>query len=254
MKCKKMAVLVATILLVAFHAAAQDPEQLAAQAAKAYNIRQYEEAIAKYEKIIAGGNESYALYYNLGNAYFRNNENAQAILNYEKALKIAPNNEDLKHNIEVVNSKLTDKVEMVPELFYKRWWKTLVNMIDIDTLAILNIILLSLALLLIAIYIAISNIMIRKISFWAGISLLFIFSIGILAASQRNHYLNSQHEAIVFTQTVNIKSSPDENSKDIFVLHEGTKVKLLDVVAEWQEIRIANGSVGWIKMSDIRKI
>jgi len=254
MKCKKIAVLVATILFVAFHAASQDTEQLAAQAAKAYNKRQYQEAIAQYEKIIAGGNESYALYYNLGNAYFRNNENAQAILNYEKALKIAPNNEDLKHNIEVVNSKLTDKVETVPELFYKRWWKLLVNMMDIDTLAILNIILLSLALILIAIYIVASNIMIRKISFWTGIFLFVLFSIGVLAASQRNHYLNSQHEAIIFTQMVNIKSSPDENSKDIFVLHEGTKVKLLDMIAEWQEIRIANGSVGWIKNSDIRKI
>jgi tetratricopeptide (TPR) repeat protein len=254
MKCKKIAVLVATILFVAFHAAAQDTEQLAAQAAKAYNTRQYQEAIAHYEKIIVAGNESYALYYNLGNAYFRNNENAQALLNYEKALKIAPNNEDLKHNIEVVNSKLTDKVEMVPELFYKRWWKLLVNMMGIDTLAVFNIMLLSLALILIAIYIAISNIIIRKISFWAGFFLMALFSIGILAASQRNHYLNSQHEAIVFTQMVNIKSSPDENSKDIFVLHEGTKVKLLDVVAEWQEIRIANGSVGWIKASDIRKI
>jgi tetratricopeptide (TPR) repeat protein len=254
MKCKKIAVLVATILLVAFHAAAQDPEPLAAQAAKAYNTRQYPEAIAKYEKIIAGGYESYALYYNLGNAYFRNNENAQAILNYEKALKIAPNNEDLKHNIEVVNSKLTDKVEMVPELFYKRWWKLIVNMMDIDTLAIVNILLLSLALILVALYIAVSNILVRKISFWAGIFLLLLFSVGVLAASQRNHYLANQHEAIVFTQMVNIKSSPDENSKDIFVLHEGTKVKLLDVIAEWQEIRIANGSVGWIKISDIRKI
>lgn len=254
MKCKKITVLVATILLVAFHATAQDPEQLAAEAAKAYNVKQYPEAIAKYEKIIDGGYESYALYYNLGNAYYRNNEAAQAILYYEKALKMAPNNEDIKHNIEVANSNLIDKVEMVPELFYKRWWKHVINIMDIDTLAFVNIVLLSLALILIALYISISNIIIRKISFWAGISLLLIFGVGVLAASQRNHYLTTQHEAVIFTQTVNIKSSPDENSKDIFVLHEGTKVKLLDVVAEWQEIRIANGSVGWIKNSDIRKI
>jgi tetratricopeptide (TPR) repeat protein len=254
MKCKKIAVLAATILLVAFHAAAQDPDQIAAQAAKDYNTKHYPEAIAKYEKIIKGGYQSYALYYNLGNAYFRNNEIAQAILYYEKALKIAPNNEDIIHNIEVVNSKLTDKVEMVPELFYKRWWKQIVNLMDIDTLATLNIILLTCALLLIALYIALSNMMIRKISFWTGVALLLIFGIGMAAASQRNVYLSQQHEAIVFTQTVNIKSSPDENSKDIFVLHEGTKVKLLDVVAEWQEISIANGSVGWIKNSDIKKI
>lgn len=254
MKCKNIAVLIATILLVAFHAAAQEPDQMAAQAAKAYNTKHYQEAITQYEKVIAGGYESYALYYNLGNAYFRNNEIAEAALYYEKALKLAPDNEDIKHNIEVVNSKLIDKVEMVPELFYKRWWKEIVNLMDIDTLAFVNIILLTLALVLIAIYIAVSNITFRKVSFWSGIALLLLFSVGVLAASQRNHYLVNQHEAIVFTQTVNIKSSPDENSKDIFVLHEGTKVKLLDVLADWQEIRIANGSVGWIKASDIKKI
>jgi tetratricopeptide (TPR) repeat protein len=254
MKCKKIVVLVAAILLVAFHAVSQNPEQQAVQAAKAYNLKQYPEAIALYEKIIDGGYESYALYYNLGNAYFRNNEIASAALYYEKALKLSPHNEDIIHNIEVVNSKLTDKVEMVPELFYKRWWKQVLNFMDIDTLATLNIILLTLSLILIALYIAVSNILIRKISFWTGISLLFFFSIGVAAASQRNHYLNAQHEAIVFIQTVNIKSSPDENSKDIFVLHEGTKVTLLDMVAEWQEIRIANGSTGWIKTSEIRKI
>lgn len=254
MKCEKIAVLVATILLTAFHAFAQSPEQLAEQAAKAYNQKQYPEAIALYGKIISNGNESYSLYYNLGNAYFRNNENAQAVLFYEKALKLAPNNEDIKHNIEVVNSKLIDKVEMVPELFYKRWWKQILNMMDIDILATLNILLITFALILIAVYIAVSNLLIRKISFWTGIALFLFFSIGVAAASQRNHYLTEQHEAIIFIQNVNIKSSPDENSKDIFVLHEGTKVKLLDVVAEWQEIRIANGSTGWIKTSDIRKI
>lgn len=254
MKCKKIAVLIATILFVAFHAIGQNPDQLAAEAQKAYNNKQYQQAITQYNKIIDLGFESYALYYNLGNAYFRNNENAQAVLYYEKALKLAPNNDDIKHNIEVVNSKLTDKVETVPELFYKRWWKQIPNLTDIDTLATINILLLTIALLLIAVYIAAQNVVLRKICFWTGLSFLLFFSIGILAASERNHYLTVQHEAIVFTQTVNIKSSPDENSKDIFVLHEGTKVTLLDVIAEWQEIRISNGSIGWIKSTDIKKI
>jgi len=254
MKCKKIAVLFAAILLVAFHAIAQSPDQLAAQAAKAYNTRQYTQAIALYGKIIDAGYESYALYYNLGNAYYRNNEIAQAMLYYEKALKLSPNNEDIKHNIEVVNNKLTDKVEKIPELFYKRWWKELLNIMSIDALAITTIILLSLSLLLIAIYIASTNLLVRKLSFWSGVFLLLLFSIGTITASQRNHYLSSNHEAIIFAQTVNIKSSPDENSKDIFVLHEGTKVTLLDIVADWQEIRISNGSTGWIKMTDIRVI
>ena len=254
MKCKKITVLFTIILLAAFHASGQSPDQLAEQAAKAYNTKQYQESIKIYTKIIAGGYESYALYYNLGNAYFRNSENTEAIYYYEKALKLAPNNEDLKHNIEVANSKLIDKVEKVPELFYKRWWKEIIFLFDIDTLATLNILLITVALLLIALYIVFSNVLLRKIFFWTGFSLLLLFGIGVVAASQRNHYLNEQHEAIVFTPTVNIKSSPDENSKDIFVLHEGTKVVLMDIVADWQEIRIANGSIGWIKVSDLKKI
>lgn len=254
MKCKKIVVLFAAMLLIAFHAKSQNPDQLASQAAKAYTSMHYPEAIKLYEKILDQGYESYALYYNLGNAYYRSNETTEAILYYEKALKLSPNNDDIKHNIEVINSKLTDKVETVPELFYKRWWKQLLNMMDIDVLAAVNIILLTLALLLIALYIAVPNLLIRKFSFWSGITLFLLFSIGILAASQRNRYITGSHDAIVFAPTVNIKSSPDENSKDIFVLHEGTKVRLMDVVAEWQEIRISNGSIGWIKASDLKKI
>jgi tetratricopeptide (TPR) repeat protein len=254
MKCKKTAITVATILLITFQAFCQSAEQLAAQAAKESNSMHFGEAIKLYEKIVDNGFESPSLYYNLGNAYFRNNENAEAILYYEKALKLAPNNADIKHNIEIVNNRLVDKVEKVPELFYKRWWKYLVNIMSVDAFATFNISLLTLALLLFALYIAIPALLLRKISFWSGLGLLFIFSIGLVAASQRNHYLENNHEAIVFEPTVNIKSSPDENSKDIFVLHEGTKVTLLDEVAEWQEIRISNGSIGWIKASDLRKI
>jgi len=254
MKCKKIAVLASAILLIAFHAVGQSPELTASQAAKAYNSKQYPEAIAAYNKIIAEGFESYSLYYNLGNAYFRNNDLAQAVLYYEKALKLEPNNEDILFNIEVANSKLVDKVEKVPELFYKKWWKQIVNVFSLDTIAFVSILLLTLALLLAAIYIAAANITIRKIAFWTGILFLFLFGISVTAASQRNHYIVNQHEAIVFTANVNIKSSPDENSKDIFVLHEGIKVILLDEVSDWQEIRIANGSVGWIKISDLRKI
>lgn len=254
MKCKIIALLAASILLVAFHAAGQSPEKLASQAADAYNKKQFAEAVKLYTKIIESGYESYPLYYNLANAHFRLEQNTDAILYYEKALKIAPNNEDIVHNIEVVNSKLIDKVEKVPELFYKRWWKNIVNLTDIDTLAIVNILLFTFSLFLLAIYMYLSDILFRKISFWTGIILLFFFGIGVVAASQRNHYMTTQHEAIVYTPTVNIKSSPDENSKDIFVLHEGTKVLLLDEVAEWQEIRISNGSIGWIKSTDLKKI
>lgn len=254
MRCNKTVNLVAIFLLIATRALCQSPDETAAQAAKAYNQKQYAASVEMYEKIIASGYESVALYYNAANAYFRNNQVASAILFYEKALKHAPNNEDIRHNLEVANSKLIDKVEQVPELFYKRWWKQLLNLMGINTMAATNIILLALALLLISIYLASSGLLLRKISFWAGCTLLFLFFLGAVAASQRNFYNKTHHEAIIFTPTVNVKSSPDENSKDIFVLHEGTKVSLRDEVGGWQEIYISNGSVGWLKASDFKEI
>lgn len=254
LNCKKIITLLAVILITTFHVLAQTPEQLAGQAAKAYSSMHFNDAIKLYNQIIAKGYESTALYYNLGNAYYRNNENAQALLFYEKALKLSPNNSDIQHNIDVANNKLADKVEKVPELFYIRWWKHLVNSLSVDAFAVVNITLLLLSLLLFALYIAVPVLMIRKISFWSGLGLLILFSITMMASAERKHYLDNNHEAIVFAPTVNIKSSPDENSKDIFVLHEGTKVALMDVVAEWQEIRISNGSIGWIKITDLKNI
>jgi len=253
-RIRKYFLLAVTTLLITSYAAGQSPEQTAIQAAKAYNNKQFKAASELYEKIIASGYESYAVYYNLGNACYRNNEPTKAILYYEKALKIEPNNEDILHNVEVINSKAADKMDRVPELFYKRWWKNIVNSTDLNTLSILTILLISFSLLSFSFYIASANIVLRKTGFWLGITFLVLFAVGMVAASQRNHYLVNSHEAIVFEPTVNIKSSPDENSKDIFVLHEGTKVTLLDEVAEWQEIRISNGSIGWIKSTDLRKI
>jgi tetratricopeptide (TPR) repeat protein len=232
----------------------QSNEELAAKARKAYNASQFPQAVQLYEKILKSGQESVVLYYNLGNAYFRNNEMPSAILYYEKALKIEPNLEDIQHNLMVANSRITDKVEIVPELFYKRWWKSFMDTLSIDTVGIVLILLLTLALISTAVYLASNSLTIRKLSFWCGIVLFFILMVSIFAAQQKEHQLKYHHEAIVFTPTVTVKSSPDMASADLFVIHEGIKVVLLDQIGEWQEIRIANGSVGWLRTSDIRLI
>lgn len=253
-KTKRLLLFFALSFAAVCEANAADPELLAVQAAGAYNRKDYVHAAKLYEQIIAQGYESAPLYYNLGNAYFRNNELAPAVLFYEKALKIDPNNDDIRHNIEIVNRKLVDKVEFVPELFYKRWWKQLLNIMSVKSLAIVSFVLLILALAFGALYVASSSLALRKTGFWTGLAFALLFALSLAAGLQRKHYMTRHHEAIVFTPTVNVKSSPDENSKDIFVLHEGTKVVLLDVVDTWQEIRISNGSIGWLPLSDLKNI
>lgn len=242
------------ILITSTSIAAQSVEEIATKAAKYYDSKDFKAAIASYEKIIAGGYESTKLYYNLGNAYFRNNEYAPAILYYEKALKLSPHNEDILFNLEVANSKLIDKVELVPELFYKRWWKSILNITDIDTLATLNIIFLAIGLILLTLYFVTVKTLQKKFGFFGGIFFIILFSLSIAVSAQRNHYNTEHHQGIIFAPTVNIKSSPDEKSKDIFVLHEGTKVTVLDALNDWHEIRIGNGSKGWIKATDYRLI
>ncbi|MBK7029071.1 MAG: tetratricopeptide repeat protein [Bacteroidales bacterium] len=233
---------------------AQTTDGLSLKARKAYDIGQYEQSIQLYEKILSQGLESSTLYYNLGNAYFRNKELPQAILYFEKALKLDPTNSDIKHNLTISYSRITDKVENVPELFYKRWWKALINSFSLNLLAIFIILFLTLSLLTFGIYLTSRRLPIRRFSFYSALLFIALMAILLYAANQKEHYLLVEHEAIVFTPTVTIKSSPDVTSTDLFVIHEGLKVTLLDQIGEWREIRIANGSVGWLKESDIRKI
>jgi tetratricopeptide (TPR) repeat protein len=242
------------MICISLQAMSQGNDELAAKARKAYDASQFPKAIQFYEKIIGNGYESVVLYYNLGNAYFRNNEIPSAILYYEKALKLEPNHADIQHNLAIANSRITDKVEVVPELFYKHWWKTLLNSMSIDSLGIVMIILLSFTLIFLATYLLSRSVAIRKISFWISVSLFAFFFISLFAAQQKENQIINNHEAIVFTPTVTIKSSPDNASADLFVIHEGIKVVLLDQIGEWQEIRIANGSVGWLRATDIRLI
>ena len=233
---------------------AQNREELALQGRKAYESGQFANAVAAYEKIVKQGYESAQLYYNLGNAYFRTNDLPSAILYYEKALKLDPTQEDIRYNLNIANSRIIDKVELVPEMFYKRWWKALLNFLSLDVLAVILIGILSLALLSTAVYLTSKHLSVRKSFFWTGFSLFILGFIVLIAAEQKQHFLQNNHEAIVFIPTVTVKSSPDSGSTDLFVIHEGLKVTLMDKIGEWQEIRIANGSVGWLKISSLRMI
>lgn len=233
---------------------AEENMLLVDEAGKKYNDGLYQSAIELYERVLQNGYESFELYYNLGNSFFKINDMASAILYYEKARKINPNDEDVNFNLVIANNRIVDKIETVPELFYIRWWKTLIHALDVDQWAWVSIISFTLALGMTLMFLISGQINYRKFGFWLGI-MFFVFSLSSFAlANQRYKSFNSDHEAIIFTPTVTVKSSPNETSIDLFVIHEGTKVQLTDHIGAWYEIRIANGSVGWISETDLRKI
>lgn len=232
----------------------QSNEQLISEANKAYTDGKYKNAIEFYEKILTNGYESFELYYNLGNAHFKMNNFPYAILYYEKALELNPNDENTEFNLKIANSKIIDKIEEVPQPFYRKWFITVSNIFTMNVWAVVIIITFIIFLFLIIIYLISYSVRIRKFSFWlAAVVLLFFVMFNYLAYNQYNR-VKSSFEAIIFDPSVNVKSSPDEKSTDIFVIHDGTKVKIRDRVGDWVEIYIANGSIGWIKASAIKEI
>ena len=224
------------------------------KANKAYMAGFYENAISIYERILENGVAAPDLYYNLGNAYFKIDDIPSAILNYERALKLDPGNEDYQYNLRVANNKIVDKIDILPELFYIRWWKGLKLLLSPDGWAKLALLTFTLIFVTVAVFLLSSRMWARKLIFSFGLLLLLINLISGIIAWQTYRDAKDQKTAIIFTPTLPVKSSPDESSIDLFVIHEGLKVTVIDKIGDWQEIRIANGSKGWIKTGHIKPI
>jgi tetratricopeptide (TPR) repeat protein len=242
------------LLFLACLTYATESQVVIAKANKAYNDGLYPLAIEQYKAVLKSGLESPELYYNLGNAFYKQNDYASAILYYEKAMKLDPSSEDINFNLNVTNSKIADKIEPLPELFYKRWYRSVVEMMPVDSWAWKGIIFLVIALSGGALYYISRRLLLRKIGFWTGLVCLFCSVFSLSFAYQGYQTYRNNKEAVIFTPTVTLKSSPDEKSIDLFVLHEGTKVRVIDNIGTWYEIRIPNGSVGWLPVSSVERI
>ncbi|MCP4553385.1 MAG: tetratricopeptide repeat protein [Bacteroidetes bacterium] len=223
-------------------------------AASQYDAGLYNEAIKSYNNILSNGFESVEIYYNLGNAYFKMNNLPSAILHYEKAKKLKPNDADINYNLNVANTQIVDNIEDFPELFFKNWWNSFYNMFSANGWAKLTIGFFILTLIFISIYLLSNVRFIKKIFFIFGGLLLLVTLFSFTLSYQKYYYSVEQKEAIVFEATVTIKSSPNANSVDLFVIHEGTKVFISDELDDWYEIRIANGSIGWLQKKSTQLI
>jgi tetratricopeptide (TPR) repeat protein len=224
------------------------------QANNAYTQNKFNQSIELYKKVIANGYESASLYYNLANAYFKTKNYPSALLYYQKAEKLDPANEKIDFNIAVCNARIIDKIEELPRPFYKKWLADFRFWFSIDTWSIISIVCLFMFFILIAFYLIANRIVIRKTSFYIGFLFLAVTLISFSNALSQYRDIKNSSEAIIFEPTVNVKSSPDASSQDLFVIHEGTKVTIIDKVNNWIEVRIANGSDGWIAETAVEKI
>lgn len=233
---------------------ADGAQQLFEKGNALYAKKQYPGAIAVYQDLIKQGYHSAALYYNLGNAYYRDNDIAPALLYYHKAQKLEPSDEAININIQFANLKTADKVETEPEFFISRWWHSFILWIPANTLAILSVIFILLASAALIVYLFTGSVGIKKTVFFSAIILIVLGVTSIFVANRQNYYFDTHHQAIIFGATVNVKSKPADQAKPAFVIHEGTLVGVEDEKDGWLRIKLLNGNEGWIVASDAREI
>jgi tetratricopeptide (TPR) repeat protein len=225
---------------------ATNPAQLFSEANKSYRAGRYEIAEAKLEELLKGGHKTAAVYFNLGNCYYKQQDFAHAILNYERAKRMNPLDDDIQYNLKLAYNNTVDKIEPIPRLFYERWWEIFLNYFSPSGWSWIAIVVLWLAIGFGAWYLYAGTIATRKSTFLTGTSLFFMALFLFFVASCSNKRLNHDKAAIVTEPTAYVRSSPDTKSTNLFMLHAGTRIEIIDQQPGWKQIRIANGNVGWM--------
>jgi tetratricopeptide (TPR) repeat protein len=243
-----------TILAILLTATAFAQADLLQKANDLYTRDQLKQSIDVYNQILMTNMESPEVYYNLGNAYYKTKQYTLSILNYERAKLLSPDDEDIAFNLQVANQHVVDSIQELPGIFIVRWWNSLVNSQTTDTWAICSIGSFIVFLIMLGFYFFAKTSDVKRITFWSGcLLIMFTISSWSFAAKQKSRLVNHDY-AIVMQPTVTIKSSPSEKGTNLFVIHEGLKIRISDKLGEWMEIRLADGNKGWLLTESIERI
>jgi tetratricopeptide (TPR) repeat protein len=246
--------LVVMLLGCSINSNAFDPQNTVKEGNELYKKGLYSQAASKYQQVADSGFVSADLFYNLGNAYYKANDNKKAILYYEKAKLISPRDKELNHNLALAQSKAIDKINNIPDLFFLEWVRNFRDQLAVDTWAVYSIGFFILGLSGLLLYFFSVKVDFKKLGFWMGTGGIFISIIALLFASSSYNSQIKQRTAIIFVKGVTIKSTPAETGTNLFILHEGTKVMIIDKVDNWHKIKIPDGNQGWVKENDLAKI
>lgn len=257
-KSLRKVVTVVTLLLslgASMNIQAKDLDSLWTAGVQAYTDGKFSDASAAWTSIEESGQKSAKLYYNLGNAWFKQGNYPKAILNYERALRLDPSYSDARYNLEFTSNFVQDKIEPVPEFILKSVARKVCYVMGSNAWAVIFLVLLAAALVMGLLFLLGSSVGKRRAGFYCGIVLLLL-SAGALSFSiwQKSDSVKTD-TAIVMSPVSSVKSSPSSgSSKDLFVIHEGTKVTILDEVGSWKNIALADGRQGWITSNELEVI
>ncbi len=243
------------LALIGMSLATSVSAQTKGQADSLYAKEQYAAAATVYQKVIDKYGVAPELFYNLGNCYYKLDETAKAILNYERAQLLDPSDSDIKANLALARAKTADKVTPDSEMFFVLWWRGLTNMMKISDWMVVAFTAFVLMLVGILVYAFMTVVRYRKIGAYGALVCLAISLVANLGALSQYMTVIHRDYAIVMTPAVTVKSSPSGSSTDLFVIHEGSKVEVLDSsMKEWREVKLEEGKVGWVRVSDLEVI
>ncbi len=221
----------------------------------AYAEGRWADAVDGYEMISSMGLESASLYCNTGDAYFKDGNVPKAIVYYERALKLDPSYDDARYNLELMNAAIQDRIDPVPEFILKVWARDICYIMDSNAWAVLFLVFLALTFAMVLLFVLAPTAGGRRTGFFVGIVMLVLAVMSVsFSVWQKKDYMIAD-EAVVMRPVTSVKSSPAaESSTDLFILHEGTKVKIIDSVGRWNNIELADGRQGWLPSEDIEII
>ena len=246
--------LVLLFLLISTVFSAQNKEELFANANALYKEGKYQEAITIYEQLESKNLVSSELYHNLGNCYYKINKVAPTIYNYEKALQLAPTNEDARNNLIFAKRLTLDRIEALPLSIFQKANNTYLKKLHFNTWAVIAVLSsVFVALFFISFYFAYTPSKKRLFFVVSILSLIILLSSFTIAYTQYQTSKNTQ-EAIIYATEVAVQNEPTNNSVEAFILHEGTKVVILDTVDDWKKIKLADGKIGWLLTKNLKQL
>ena len=222
------------------------------QANVQYAEGNYAQAAQTYQEILQDS-PCAEVYYNLGNAHFKQGELAQAILAYERALRLQPSMKDAKYNLQFAQSRIVDNIEDTQSFFLSTWLKAVRNALGQHTWIVLSITIFILMLLGFLFFAFSQTLWVRKTAFYLSVIALVISVVACINAGSLHSRDTQRAEAIITQGVVNAKSSPDRSGNDLFTVHEGTKVEITEVIGSWCCIQVGN-NIGWMPLSYLERI
>lgn len=246
----KRVYIVVFFLLVAFVSMASNYEA----ANEAYAEGNYGQAVELYTQVLDEEGFAPEVYYNLGNAYYKQNEIGKAILNYERALRLKPFYADAKYNLQLAQQRVVDDIQNTQKSFLSVWIESLIQSLTSNVWAYISIGCFIVCALFFLSFAFAKRLVLRKLSFQLAVVFILVSLLtGIFSGVARHNYVE-RTEAIILQGVATVKSAPDMSGTDLFVLHEGTKVRIADAVDDWYEIHLANGNRGWIEKQMLERI